>query len=72
MNKQLEFLDILTMLGFALNVANLNENLTQSDKQDLMHETDKQSSDILSAIQQHLEVQDKKIDEILKRLEELK
>ena len=68
--NQLDLMDILNVLSFYIGLLNLQENLTQSDKQDLMHEFDTQTATILKEIHKHLEVQDNKIDYILKRLEE--
>ena len=69
--NQLDLMDILNVLSFYIGLLNLQENLTQSDKQDLMHEFDTQTTTILKEIHKHLEVQDNKIDDILKRLEEM-
>ena len=51
-------------------VANYNENLTQTDKQELMSGVDKQTSVLLSELHAHLDSQDKKIDKILTMLGE--
>ena len=69
--NQLYLMDILNVLSFYIGLLNLQENLTQGDKQDLMHEFDTQTTTILKEIHKHLEVQDNKIDDILKRLEEM-
>ena len=50
---------------------NLGENLTQGDKQDLMHEVDNRTEKVLKEIHKHLEVQDYKLDKILSKLEAL-
>ena len=42
--------------------------MTQSDKQDLQKELSDKADLLLKEIHQHLEQQDKKIDEILRRL----
>lgn len=67
-NRQ-SFLDFLNVMSFFIGVMNLNENLTQGDKQELMESLSKQTQTVLTEIHSHLESQDKKIDEILKRLE---
>ena len=69
-NQQLSALDILNILSFFIGVLNLEENLTQSDKQDLMKAFDEKGNTLLRKINEHLETQDAKIDMILKRLEE--
>lgn len=48
---------------------NLEENLTQGDKQDIMDNLRKESHVILNRIEEHLQVQDEKIDKILQLLE---
>lgn len=67
-NRQ-SFLDFLNVMSFFIGVMNLNENLTQGDKQELMESLSKQTQTVLTEIHSHLESQDKKIDDILKRLE---
>ena len=51
---QLTFLDVVNLLSLLIGIMNLEENLTQSDKQDLLGE-----------IHAHLEKQDTKLDRIL-------
>lgn len=71
-NEQLSLLDILNILSFIIGILNYNENLTQGDKQELMHEIDNKISLVLDKVQKHLEIQDKQLNIIIKRLEELK
>lgn len=52
------------MVGFM----NLDENLTQGDKQELLETFYRKADELLSEIHSHLEQQDKKIDMILKEL----
>ena len=66
--NQLSFLDLLTIASFAISLENLEENMTQSDKQDLQKELSDKADLLLKEIHQHLEQQDKKIDEILRRI----
>lgn len=69
MNEQLEFLDILNILSFVIGLMNYNENLTQSDKQELMAEVDNQTKLMLKDIHSHLREQDIKIDKIIERMD---
>ena len=69
--NQLDLMDILNVLSFYIGLLNLQENLTQGDKQDLIRQFDTQTATILKELHKHLEVQDNKIDYILKRLEEM-
>ena len=66
----LDFLDIITLLGFIISVENLNENMNQSDKQDLQNDLSEKAEKILTEIHTHLEAQDKKINEIWEKLNE--
>lgn len=67
--NQLSFIDLLSIASFAISLENLEENMTQSDKQDLQKELSDKADLLLKEIHQHLEQQDKKIDEILRRLD---
>lgn len=62
------FLDIISLMSFFLGVMNLNENLTQGDKQELLETFSQKADDLLKEIHQHLQDQDTKIDRILKEL----
>lgn len=68
-DEELTILDLLNIMSFFIGLMNLQENLTQGDKQELMSETDKQTSIILKEIHSHLEQQDIKLDKLLERLE---
>ena len=70
MSNNNSFLDALNVASFLIGVANYNENLTQTDKQELMSGVDKQTSVLLSELHAHLDSQDKKIDKILTMLGE--
>lgn len=69
-NGQLTFLDIVSLISFYIGVENLNENLSQSDKQDLLADLHNSAKSLLDKLQTHLENQDKKLDLILARLED--
>lgn len=66
-----ELLDIITLLSFILQIQNYNENLSQSDKADLMHALDKQTKELLTRIEESINDQNKKLDEIIERLKEI-
>lgn len=63
-----DFIDALAILSFVIGLANYQENLTQSDKQDLLDEVNKATENAIKQVHQHLKEQDKKIDLILERL----
>ena len=68
-SNSLDFLDIINIVSFAIAIANYNENLNQTDKQELIHKLDKQTSELLSHLNAHLERQDENIDKLLTMLE---
>ena len=69
-DKQLTFLDLLNVMSFLIGLENLESNLTQNDKADLQKSLSENAERLLTEIHSHLEAQDKKIEEILSRLEE--
>lgn len=66
--NQLSFIDLLSIASFAIGLENLEENLTQGDKQDLQKDLSDKADPLLKEIHEHLERQDQKIDEILRRI----
>ena len=69
---EMTFLDIISIMSFLIGVQNLDLNVTQEDAQNIQHRTDANAKLILDEIHNHLKEQDKKIDFIIKELEELK
>lgn len=65
---QLTFLDTINLISFMIGIMNLNENLTQGDKQDLLKTFSQKADDLLNEIHSHLKDQDRKIDQILEEL----
>ena len=72
LNQQLDFIDLLSIASFVVGVMNLQENLTQGDKQDLQKDFSNKADSLLKEIHAHLEMQDNKLNEILLRLEKIK
>ena len=70
-DKQLSFIDLLSIASFVIGLQNLEENLTQGDKQDLQEELSNKADLLLKEIHSHLQEQDDKMDEILERLKRL-
>ena len=68
-NGQLDFLDLISIASFVISLQNLEENMTQTDKQDLQHDLADKADLLLKEIHKHLENQDIKLDNILERLE---
>ena len=69
-NNELDFLDIITLLSFVISVENIEENLSQNDKQDLQNDLSEKAEIILKEIHTHLEKQDKLLNEIWSKLNE--
>ena len=67
-NGQFTFLDTVNLISFTIGLMNLNENLTQGDKQDLLKTFSQKADDLLNEIHSHLKQQDIKIDKILEEL----
>ena len=60
-----DFLDAISIVSFLIGWANYQENLTQSDKDDIMNHLDQQTKDILEKVQESLNEQNKMLKEIL-------
>ena len=69
--NQLDFIDLLSIMSFVVGLINLDENMTQGDKQDLQEDLSQKADLLLKEIHGHLESQDVKLDSIIERLEEL-
>lgn len=69
MNYQSNDFDILiNRISLLLGILNLQENLTQSDKQDIVDNFNEKTEELMSKINAHLQLQDQKIDRILEIL----
>lgn len=62
-NRKSNIFDAMMVVGFLIGLANYEENITQSDLQDMM-------KCMLKNVHEHLEEQDNKIDNILELLKE--
>ena len=56
-------------MSFVIALMNLDENMTQGDKQDLQRDLSNKADKLLMEIHSHLESQDEKLDFILKELQ---
>ena len=68
MNNNLDFLDILSIISFAISVANYNQNLQQSSNDDLMKEIDQKTTELLSKLESDISRQNADISEIRQML----
>lgn len=62
-------LDAMAVVSFIIGMANLNENLTQSDKDYIMQGLDQKTNSMLKRIEKDLEEQNAMLKEILRRLD---
>ena len=67
-NEQLTLLDVISILSFLIGLENLDMNITQEDMQKSAGQLDAVLREKVEEIHAHLEEQDRKIDEILRRL----
>lgn len=66
-----DFLDAISILSFIIGIQNYNENLSQSDKDDIMQQLDRKTAKLLTRIEEDLEQQNDMLREILNRLDKL-
>lgn len=64
-----DFLDAVALVSFIIGIANYNENLSQSDKDDMMHALDEKANVMLERLEADLEEQNELLRKILDRLE---
>ena len=63
-----DFLDAVSLVSFIIGIANYNENLSQSDKDDMMHALDEKSNNMLEKLEADLEEQNELLRQILDKL----
>lgn len=61
-------LDALNVMSFIIGVMNLEQNMTQNDKQELESQFNTKVDQLLKEIHAHLQEQDNKIDIIMKKM----
>lgn len=64
-----DFLDVMACMGFAIGLVNYQENLQQSDNDDIMKELDNKTTQMISQLESDLEEQNVMLKAILKKLE---
>ena len=65
------FLDVLTCLQFAITLVNYEQNLQQSNNDDIMRALDQKTNTLIEKLQQDLAKQDKMLKQILDKLEQI-
>lgn len=63
--------DALNLASYILGIANYNENLSQSDKDDMMKSLDEKARILLENIEQDLSVQNDMLKEIIQQNNEI-
>ena len=63
-----DFLDAVALVSFIIGIANCNENLSQSDKDDMMHALDEKANVMLERLEADLEEQNELLRQILDKL----
>lgn len=63
------FLDVMACMGFAIGLVNYQENLQQSDNDDIMKKLDDKTTQMIEQIERDLEDQNVMLKAILKKLE---
>ena len=64
-----DFLDVMACMGFAIGLVNYQENLQQSNNDDIMKELDNNTNLMISRLEKDLEEQNIMLKVILKKLE---
>lgn len=64
-----DFLDAVSLVSFIIGIANYNENLSQSDKDDMMHALDEKANVMLERLEADLEEQNELLRRILDKLD---
>ena len=67
-NGEFTFLDIISIISFCVGLQNLDLNIAQEDLDNQTQELDRKLHEVIDDIHQHLQMQDEKIDTILKEL----
>lgn len=64
-----DFMDAVALVSFIIGIANYNENLSQSDKDDMMHALDEKTNNMLEKLEADLEEQNELLRQILNKLD---
>ena len=67
-SDNIDFLDLISVLGFYIGLVNLEYNIGQSDLDRQTQELDRRLKEVVDDIHKHLKDQDAKIDLILKEI----
>ena len=65
-----DFLDVMACMGFAIGLVNYQENLQQSDNDDIMKKLDEKTTQMIERLERDLSEQNLMLEAILRKLEE--
>lgn len=66
-----DFIDAISLISFMLGIANYDENLSQSDKDDLMKSLDEKTNEMLTRLEKDIDNQNEMIKDITNRLDRI-
>lgn len=66
-----DFIDAISLISFMVGIANYDENLSQSDKDDLMKSLDEKTNEMLTRLEKDIDNQNKMIKDITNRLDRI-
>ena len=70
-NSEIKLMDALNLMSLFIGLSNLDANLTQNDKQELIEDMHSSLEKMVADVHNHLERQDKKINEMYKMISEM-
>ena len=66
-----DFIDAISLISFMVGIANYDENLSQSDKDDLMKSLDEKTNEMLTRLKKDIDNQNEIIKDITNRLDRI-
>ena len=66
-----DFIDAISLISFMVGIANYDENLSQSDKDDLMKSLDEKTNEMLTRLEKDIDNQNQMIKDITNRLDRI-
>lgn len=66
-----DFIDAISLISFMVGIANYDENLSQSDKDDLMKSLDEKTNEMLTRLKKDIDNQNEMIKDITNRLDRI-
>ena len=66
-----DFIDAISLISFMVGIANYDENLSQSDKDDLMKSLDEKTNEMLTCLEKDIDNQNEMIKDITNRLDRI-